>query len=129
MTGSRDDPMTARRRKAEKRGHLAETVATLALRLKGYRILARRVRTKAGEIDIVAIRGDIIAFVEVKARGGELVAVDAVTDTAKRRIRAAGDVWIARQESIGRDLAGFSYRYDIVAVSPRRWPRHFPDAF
>lgn len=116
---------TRRRRKAERKGHAAETLAALALRLKGYRILARRFRTGLGEVDIIVGKGDLVAFVEVKARRQEQAAIDAVAFEAQRRIRAAGDIWLSRQ----RDAHRKSLRYDIVAVRPWRWPSHFPDAF
>ena len=123
------DAVATARRQAEKRGHLAEALAAWMLRLKGYRILARRHRTRLGEIDLVVKKGDVIAFVEVKARSDDNAAIDSVSLTAQHRIRAAGDLWIARQAGRGADLSRFSYRYDIVAIRPGRWPRHFPDAF
>lgn len=113
------------RRKAERRGHGAERLAAFALRLKGYRIVARRFRTKLGEVDLIARKGDLVAFVEVKARMSEAGAIDSVGFAAQRRIQAAGDLWLARQP----DAARVSLRYDIVAVVPWRWPVHFPDAF
>ena len=93
--------------------------------LKGYRIVARRFRTRAGEVDLIARKGDLVALVEVKARPSERAAVDAVTATAERRIGAAGDIWLSRQT----DAARLSIRCDIIAVVPWRWPKHFPDAF
>lgn len=129
MTGEGPAAATRRRIKAERRGHFAERLAALALRLKGYRILARRHRTKLGEIDLVVRKGDLIAFVEVKARSGEWTAIDAVSLAAQHRIRGAGDLWIATQAGRGRDMSRYSFRYDIVAILPGRWPRHFPDAF
>lgn len=119
------DPQRNRRRKAHRRGHVSEWIAAAYLLLKGYRILALRYRTKLGEIDIVARKGDLAVFIEVKARGDELSAVDAVGATAQKRIRAASDIWLSRQ----RDAHLLSQRYDIVAVMPLRWPRHFVDAF
>ncbi len=119
------DPLKNRRRKAHRRGHVSEWIAAAYLLLKGYRILALRYRTKLGEIDIVARKGDLAVFIEVKARGDELRAVDAVGATAQKRIRAASDIWLSRQ----RDAHLLSQRYDIVAVMPLRWPRHFVDAF
>lgn len=115
----------ARRQKAERRGRLAEWVAALWLMLKGYRILALRHRTPLGEIDIIARRGDLVAFVEVKARRETASAVDAVSPSAKNRIRAASELWLSRR----KDAAGLSLRYDIIAVLPYRLPHHFPDAF
>lgn len=113
------------RQTAERRGRFGEIVATFWLALKGYRIVARRYRTHAGEIDIIATRKNLAVFVEVKARRREDLAVDAVGAQAQARIRAASDVWLSRQP----DAARLSQRYDIVAVLPWRLPRHFPDAF
>lgn len=120
-----DSDATLSRRKALRRGRASEYIAALFLMLKGYRILALRYRTKLGEIDIVARKGDLAVFVEVKARRSEAGAIDAVSYEAQRRIRAASDLWLARQ----KDHARLSQRYDIVAIMPGRLPRHFRDAF
>ncbi len=120
-----DGEATLRRKKALRRGSAAEYIAALFLMLKGYRILALRYRTKLGEIDIIARRGDLAVFVEVKARADEIGAVDAVSYTSQNRIRAASDLWLARQ----RDYALLSQRYDIIAILPGKLPRHFPNAF
>lgn len=117
-------PMHARR-KAERRGRWSEYLAAAYLLVKGYRILALRHKTKWGEVDIIARRGDLVALVEVKARLSRQMAVDAVSFESQRRIRAAGDVWLARQP----DAARLSIRCDIVAIVPRRWPLHIKDAF
>ena len=114
-----------KRQKAWRRGHVAEYLAAAFLMLKGYRILAIRHRTKLGEIDIVARKGDLAIFVEVKSRRGAQEALDAVSFSSQNRIRAASDRWLARQP----DFARLSQRYDIVAMLPGRWPQHFPDAF
>jgi putative endonuclease len=116
---------TRKRQRAWRRGHIAEYLAAAFLMLKGYRILAIRHRTKLGEIDIVARKGDLAVFVEVKSRRGAQEAIDAVSFSSQRRIRAASDLWLARQP----DFARLSQRYDIVAMLPGRWPQHFPDAF
>lgn len=113
------------RRRAERRGHRAERLAALALKVKGYRILARRYRTPLGEVDLIARRGDLVIFVEVKARSNDMAGLNAVSHAAQRRITAAGELWIGRQ----RDQARLSWRNDVVVVSPWRWPRHFENAF
>ncbi|WAJ29571.1 YraN family protein [Antarcticirhabdus aurantiaca] len=117
------DP-AARRRHLD-RGERGEWWAALSLRLKGYRILARRFRTKGGEIDIVARRGDTIAIVEVKARPTLEQAMEAVGPAAQARIESAADAWLRRRP----DHARLSLRFDIVAVLPRRWPIHVVDAW
>ncbi len=120
----RADPRS-RKLGAYRRGHRSEWLAALALSLKGYRILARRYRTPAGEIDLIAKRGRLVIMVEVKARPTLVEAMEAVTYTAERRIEAAADLWLARRQDYGK----LSVRFDLVAVMPRRWPVHVPGAF
>ena len=97
----------------------------MALRLKGYRIVAQRYKTHGGEVDLIARRGDLVLLVEVKARPSLAACHDAVTANAAQRIEAAGDYWLARQP----DAARLSIRRDLVAVVPWRWPAHVPNAF
>ncbi len=113
------------RQKAYRLGHRGEWLAAMALRLKGYRILARRYRTKLGEIDLIARRGDLVAIVEVKARPTVEAAMDAVSYHAQIRIERTADLWLARQP----DHARLSLRFDLVAVLPRRWPVHVENLF
>ncbi|EKF20037.1 YraN family protein [Nitratireductor pacificus] len=113
------------RLKAYRRGHRGEWLAALALILKGYRIVARRHRTRLGEIDLIARRGDLVAIVEVKARPTLEQAMEAVGLAAQIRIAHAADLWLARQP----DYARLSLRFDLIAVLPRRWPVHVENAF
>lgn len=124
-SGKKPSPAAAARKKAERRGRWSEYVAAAYLLLKGYRIAALRYKTKVGEVDVIARRGDLVVLVEVKARASEAAAVDAVGGDSQRRIRASGDFWLARQP----DAALLSIRCDIIAVMPWRWPRHFKGAF
>ncbi len=114
-----------RRRRAESRGRRAELVAAWFLRMKLYRILARRYRTPAGEIDLVAKRGRTIAFVEVKQRPSEAAGLDAVTARTRRRISRAAALWVAAHPA----AAGCELRFDIVVALPRRLPRHVIGVF
>lgn len=113
------------RRERFQKGHSGERLAAFALRLKGYRILAVRHRTRLGEIDLIARKGDLVAIVEVKARPTLAEAMDAVAPSAQRRIEHAADLWLARQ----RDHARLSLRFDIIAILPRRWPVHIKNAW
>jgi putative endonuclease len=113
------------RRKALRRGHLSEYLAAFSLMLRGYRILAMRYRVKAGEIDIIARKGDLVSFIEVKARATSADSVFAVSGLSQSRIRNASLHWLQTQTDAGR----LSWSYDIVAVRPWRWPEHFRDAF
>ncbi|MEO0501369.1 MAG: YraN family protein [Pseudomonadota bacterium] len=110
--------MTAREQ-AERRGRRAETLAAWYLRLKGYRILGRRLRTRGGEIDIVARRGRTIVFVEVKARRDDISADAALVAPALARVRRAADgLW--PRFAKGAD----GYRLDALVIMPRRLPLH-----
>jgi putative endonuclease len=113
------------RRAAYRHGHLAEAAAALLLLAKGYRLLARRYKTPLGEIDLVVKRGRTVAFVEVKARGASLDALEAVGASSERRIIAAADLWLAKHP----DAAGLDLRYDMVLVTPWRLPQHLADAY
>ncbi|WP_421915189.1 YraN family protein [Mesorhizobium sp.] len=115
----------ASRQKAYRRGHRGEWLAAVALMLKGYRILARRHRTRLGEIDLIARRGDLVVFVEVKARRTLMEAMEAIGHQAERRIEGAADLWLSRQSDYGK----LSMRFDMVAVLPWRWPVHVENAF
>ena len=113
------------RLRAYRRGHRGEWLAALALILKGYRIVARRHRTKLGEIDLIARRGRLVLIVEVKCRASLAEAMQAIGGVSERRIEAAADLWLSRQP----DFGSLSVRFDMVAVLPRRWPVHVPNIF
>ncbi len=118
----------ADRIKAEKRGKRAESLAALVLLLKGYRILARGWRAHpphSPEIDIVARRGRLIAFIEVKARASRDVAIGAITPRQWSHIAAAAAVFVQRHQHLG----DCDWRFDAVLVSPRRLPLHIHDAW
>jgi putative endonuclease len=110
---------------AERKGRKGETLAAVFLMLKGYRIIARRYKTKLGEVDIIARRRDVVAMVEVKARATVVEAMDAVDHSTMRRIEAAGDIWLSKQ----RDFARLNIRYDLIAILPRKWPVHVESLF
>lgn len=114
-----------KRIRAERLGRWSEYRAALALLLKGYRIVALRYKTKAGEVDIIARRGDLVIFVEVKARKGLRAGVDAIGYAAERRIANAANHWLRGRS----DATRLSFRHDIIVVRPWHWPTHFEDAF
>lgn len=92
----------------------------LWLRLKFYRILARRYRIREGEIDVIARRGSTIVFVEVKARGEMESAMTAITPEKQRRFSRAASRWLASNQW----AASCTLRADAVFIAPRRLPRH-----
>ena len=112
------------RKQAEQRGRGAETLACWYLRLRGWRILARRARVPGGEVDIVARRGRTLAFVEVKARASEVSAAQSLDEWRLRRVAVAADRLAPRFMRDGDDV-----RIDALFVVPRRWPRHLANVW
>jgi putative endonuclease len=106
-------------------GLSAEARAAAYLMAKGYRILARRFRTRYGEIDLVARRRNLVAFVEVKARASLDEAAYAVTPRQQRRIIDAAQAWLMAHP----EHANFELRFDVMLIAPRRLPRHLLAAF
>lgn len=117
-------PDAIARARHERAGRRAEWLAELLLRLKGYRVLARRFRSGHGEIDLVAARGRTICFVEVKARPARDDARLAITPAAERRIAASAVIWLGRYRANHQG----DVRYDLITVV-RGLPRHHRDVF
>ena len=113
-----------KRQEAEQRGRRAETFACWSLRLRGWRILARRARVPGGEVDIVARRGRIVAFVEVKARNSEDAAALSLDEYRLRRVAIAAERLAPRFMRANDDI-----RIDAMFVVPGRWPRHLPNVW
>jgi putative endonuclease len=113
------------KRRAYRDGHWAELAAAALLRLKGYRILHRRFKTPVGEIDIIARRRHMVAFVEVKRRATRLAALEAVTPRSRERISRAASWYIGKNP----ELANLDLRFDVMALAPGRLPAHIKNAW
>ena len=118
-------PRTVRGRGAQARGVDAERLAAQALEREGWTIHARRLRTEAGEIDLVAERDGLLAFVEVKARKTLADAAAALGPRQRARLLAAGEAALAEHHDWGR--AGV--RFDVVVVDASGQTRRIADAF
>jgi putative endonuclease len=108
-----------KRQRAERGGRRAERLAALWLQLKGWKILGRRVRIPAGEVDLIARRGKTVAFVEVKARATVEEAGFSLDEWRLRRVAAAAEALAHRYARPGDDI-----RLDAIFIVPRRLPRH-----
>ncbi len=117
-------PTTAARQSAEAAGRRGERLAGWWLRLKGWSILDRRVRTPAGEVDIVARRGNLIAFVEVKTRRTAAELDFAIDERRLARVAAAAEVLMPRYAGPGDDI-----RVDVILLAPGTRPRHIENAW
>jgi putative endonuclease len=117
-------PTTLARQRAEASGRRGERVAGWWLRLRGWRILDRRVRTPAGEVDIVARRGTIIAFVEVKTRATAAELDFAIDQRRLTRVAAAAEYLMPRYAGSGDDI-----RIDVILIAPGTRPRTIENAW
>jgi putative endonuclease len=112
-------------------GERGEDAAARFLKRKGYRILARHLDSPLGELDIIAVDGRTIVFVEVKTRSSDAAGhpADAVDDRKQQRMTRAALAYLKSQ-----GLLKYSARFDVVAVA---WPagarrptiEHYSDAF
>lgn len=125
VSGAAETAASPARIAAFRTGLSAESRAAAFLLAKGFRILARRFRTPYGEIDIVARRRNLIAFVEVKARASLDEAAYAVTPRQQQRIVNAAQAWLMAHP----EHAEFDLRFDAILVAPRSLPRHLMAAF
>jgi putative endonuclease len=117
-------PPAPRRLAAEKRGRVGEDEAALYLRRHGWTILATRVRTPAGEVDLVARRERLIAFVEVKTRASRAELDFAIDERRLARVAAAAEILIEHFALPGDDI-----RIDVILIAPGTPPRHIENAW
>jgi putative endonuclease len=118
------DKTRSARRRAYRRGVWAERLAAIALLFKGYRILHFRYRTGVGEIDLVARRGKVLAFVEVKSRKGGATA-EAVHPAQASRLVRAGNAFLAKNPA----LYMLDIRFDVMLCGGFGWPKHIKSAW
>lgn len=117
---------TQTRKHAERRGRFSEGLAALMLMAKGYRIMGRRVRNHAGELDLIArAPSGIVCFVEVKARKEREAAAYALGPRQQGRIARAAALYMAQRPRLGATRM----RFDVIIVTPLRLPRHMRDAW
>lgn len=124
MTGWRLGDRQSRGKRAFNAGRMAERAAAIFLRAKGYRILAERFRTPVGEIDVIAARGGVIIFVEVKWRPTSANAAEAIAPRQRARVTRAAQ-WYLGHNRLGERPC----RFDAVLVVPWRIPVHIRDAW
>lgn len=104
---------------------IAETCARTLLMAKGYRILAQRYRCKLGEIDLIASRGNVCVFIEVKARPDTDTALESVRINQRERIERAALMYLTEHPAQQQK----EIRFDVITCRPWRAPSHLPDAW
>lgn len=113
-----------KKQRAEQRGRQAERIAGWWLRLKGWEIVGRRLRTPAGEVDLVARKEAMLAFVEVKARGSAAELDLAIDERRLARVAAAADILWHELARPGDDM-----RIDVILLAPGHAPRHLANVW
>lgn len=113
------------RRRARRRGQVAEWLCLWHLRLRGWQIVERRWRCPSGEIDILARRGRVLAVVEVKSRREAETAALALAPRQRRRIIRAAEAFLVSRP----DLAQLELRFDLMLVGRLRLPQHWRGAW
>jgi putative endonuclease len=119
MNGIRPD-----RAEAERRGRKGETLAAWWLRLTGWRILAKRLKMRAGEVDLVARRGRTVAFVEVKWRRDAAALANAIDEHRLQRVARAAETLASKFVK-----AGDTMQIDVILITPGRWPCRIANAW
>lgn len=117
-------PASPKRQAAEASGRRGEETAARFLEAHGWTILATRVRTKAGEVDLVARHGNLVAFVEVKTRKSFAELAFAIDERRLARVAAAAEVLMERFAAPGDDI-----RVDVILLAPGAEPQHIENAW
>ena len=125
MPRSPAKPSNSSRAFYERAGRRGEAWAALFLQLKLYRVIARRVKTPVGEIDLIARRGNATVIVEVKSRSFSHQEAEAHAAVSRRRIVRAASLWLTRHPK----YAATDIRFDVIFLAPFAWPRHIVNAF
>jgi putative endonuclease len=121
MTRERSTPD---RQEADSRGREGEAEAAMWLAQQGWRIVAERVKTKAGEIDLIAKRTGLVAFVEVKWRARAAALADAIDERRLTRVAKAAEIVAHEYATEGEDI-----RIDVILLAPGRKPTHIENAW
>jgi putative endonuclease len=112
------------RHEADQRGREGEAAAAMFLAQNGWRILAQRVKTKRGEIDLIAARTGLVAFVEVKWRAQAASLAEAIDERRLARVAAAVELVWQDYATAGEDI-----RIDVILLAPGRKPTHIENAW
>ena len=116
---------SAKKPTSYKAGIFAEALAKIILTLKLYRVIASRYKTKSGEIDIIAVQGKTIIFIEVKKRSNKQELFEAITKHQQQRIAKAAEIFLIRNQT----YSAYSKRFDAIFISPKLLPVHIKNAW
>ena len=109
---------------ADQKGRDAEAQAAQWLMQQGWEVVAQRVKTKLGEIDLIAKKQGLVAFIEVKWRKRASDLADAIDERRLARVAAAVEVVAHEYALNGEDI-----RIDVILLAPGSRPRHIENAW
>lgn len=115
---------TLKRQAADAAGRRGERYAAAWLERRGWAVLARRAKTKAGEVDLVVRRPGLVAFVEVKVRKTAAELDHAIDEHRLARVAAAAELLMTDYAQAGDDI-----RVDVILLAPGCLPRHIENAW
>lgn len=116
--------MTVKREIAERKGREGEVQAAQWLMQQGWKVLAERRKTKLGEIDLIARKSGLVAFIEVKWRKRASDLDTAIDERRLARVAAAVEVVAHEYIEDGDDI-----RVDVILLAPGTKPRHIENAW
>lgn len=128
-------PIENKRRTAHQLGLVAEQLAADYLQTQGFALLGQRVRTLGGEIDVLALHGNTLVIVEVKARKHAEEGLWSVTPAKQKRLARAAEAVLMEYPRYVADirrppkLQNLSVRFDVVIISPNAKPLHIENAW
>jgi putative endonuclease len=108
-----------------KKGVYAEKIAVLLLSLKFYRIIAKRYKTQIGEVDIIAVRGKTVIFIEVKKRASLEQLFNSINIKQQKRVINAAELFLSRN----RQYQNYVKRFDAILITPKLLPLHIKNAW
>lgn len=111
------------KKKSWYKGLRAEKIAKWVLRVKLYRVLEERYKSSVGEIDLIARKGSMLIFVEVKARKDFNTCIESVSFRQQNRIRRAAELYLSTAKNFKE------VRFDVFLVKPYAFPVHIKNAF
>jgi putative endonuclease len=121
MMRERSTPL---RQEADRRGREGEAEAAMWLASQGWRIVAERVKTKVGEIDLIIRKPGLVVFVEVKWRARAAALADAIDERRLTRVARAAEIVAHEYATQGEDI-----RVDVILLAPGHKPDHIENAW
>ena len=113
------------------RGRVAEDAAALWLEENGWKVLERNVRTRFGEMDLIALKGECLGIVEVRSHSGDWLdsALETINHRKREKLRRLGDWYLERHPHLGREATYVAIGVKLDSAGHARVEEVVEDAF